>query len=165
MRRIFSVASLIVAVVFFALFMTVACTAYYLTHGQFISSELAAIYAALGLLGALSVVLRRYLFSILFYLGCALGWGAGLWVGTLKGSFAPTAGNIASVFLICCFSLIGFTLEIKGVRKRQKVRRQEKEAAREREAQAKAEAAAPPAAPVPAEQPAEVCEPAQSPGA
>lgn len=95
----------------FVLFMVAGCAAYYLTAKVFISAELAVLYALLGLLGALALVLRRRIFAVLFYVGCALGWLTGHFVSSLEGSFAPTAGVICTFFLIAAFAVIGGALE------------------------------------------------------
>jgi F0F1-type ATP synthase assembly protein I len=154
MRKVFSVSSLIVGIFFFVIFMVAAAAAYYLTAGVFVSANLAILYAALGLCGALAVVFHRYIFAVLFYIGCALGWATGHYIGTLSGDFAPTAGVIATFFLIGCFALIGFTLEVRRVRRSLRKKAEQKEADRlaeeqrqkaviaEQEAKAKAQAEA-----------------------
>ncbi|NLF35118.1 MAG: hypothetical protein GX585_04045 [Clostridiales bacterium] len=137
MRRVFSTSSLILGIVFFVLFMVAACVAYYMTAGVFVTSELAILYAVLGILGALGAVFRLFLFSGLFYAGCVLGWLTGRFVGSLEGAFAPKAGVICTFFLIGVFSLLGILLEVK----RQKRRHRKRAAQREREEEAAAEAA------------------------
>jgi hypothetical protein len=133
MGKVFRVSSLIVGLVFFAVFMVAACAAYYLTAGVFVTSSMAALYAALGLLGALSMVLRAYIFASLFYIGCALGWATGHYVSTLQGDFAPTAGVIATFFLIGCFGLVGFLLEVGRLRRRLRRKAEKREAERQAE--------------------------------
>ncbi len=98
-------------ILFFAIFMALACIAYYMTAGVFVDANLAVLYAVLGALGALAMMFRRYLFAVLFYVGCALGWVTGHYVSTLKGEFAPTAGVIAPFFIIGAFSLVGLISE------------------------------------------------------
>jgi len=132
MRKLCSVSSLILGIVLFAGFTAAACLAYYTTAGVFVTAQLAALYAALGLLGALAVVFRWYTFAFLFYAGCALGWAAGNYIGSLNGDFAPTAGVITASFLMCAFALVGLILEVG----RQKNRMRRKAARREAERQA-----------------------------
>jgi len=117
-RKVFSVSSLILGITFFAVFIVAACAAYYLTAGVFVTAELAVLYAALGLLGALAVVVRGYIFAVLFYIGCALGWATGYYVSTLEGDFAPTAGVITTFFVIGCFTLVGLVVEMRRIRHR-----------------------------------------------
>lgn len=128
MRKIFSIFSLILGIVFFAIFMVAACAAYYLTAGVFVTARLAVLYAGLGLLGAFSIVFRGYMFSALFYIGCALGWVTGRYVSTLEGEFAPTAGVIATFFLIGCFALVGLILEIGRLKRRRRKRAERRQA-------------------------------------
>ncbi len=135
MRKIFSVSSLILGIIFFAIFIVAACAAYYLTAGVFVTSELAILYAALGLMGALAVVFRGYIFAVLFYIGCALGWATGHYISTLEGDFAPTAGVIATFFLIGCFGLVGLLLEIGRLRRRRRRKAEQRETERQAEQQ------------------------------
>lgn len=137
MRKIFSVSSLILGVIFFVLFIVAACAAYYLTAGEFVSDKVAILYVALGLLGAIGVVFRAYVFAFLFYVGCALGWMTGHYVATLEGDFSDTAGVITTFFLIGVFALIGLLLQISHIkrRRRKKEKRQEAEERKEAERQ------------------------------
>jgi apolipoprotein N-acyltransferase len=128
MRKVFSVSSLILGILFFVVFIVAACSAYYLTAGVFVTAELAALYAGLGFLGAFAVVFRGYIFSTLFYIGCALGWATGHYVSTLEGDFAPTAGVITTFFLIGCFALVGFILEMRRLRRRRRKRMEQRQA-------------------------------------
>ncbi len=130
MRKIFSTSTLILGIVFFVLFMVAACAAYYMTAGVFVTSQIAILYAALGLLGALGVVFRFYVFSILFYLGCALGWMSGQYIASLQGDFAPQAGIISTFFMIGAFSLIGLLFEIKRQRRHLRKKAEAREAER-----------------------------------
>lgn len=130
MRKIFSTSTLILGIIFFVLFMVAACAAYYMTAGVFVTSQIAILYAALGLLGALGVVFRFYVFSILFYIGCALGWMSGQYIASLQGDFAPQAGVISTFFMIGAFSIIGLLFEIKRQRRRLRKKAEAKEAER-----------------------------------
>jgi len=133
MNKVFRLSSLIFGIVFFAVFMTAACVAYYMTAGVFVTANLAALYAVLGALGALAIMFRRYLFASFFYTGCALGWATGHYVSTLKGDFAPTAGVIATFFLIGAFSLVGLILEWGLFRRRSRKKAEQRQAEREAE--------------------------------
>lgn len=130
MSKVFRLSSLITGIVVFAIFMAAACIAYYMTAGVFVDANLAILYAVLGALGALAMMFRRYLFSILFYIGCALGWMTGHYVSTLKGEFAPTAGVITTFFLIGAFSLVGLIAEFGLFRRRRRKKAERQEAER-----------------------------------
>lgn len=133
MNKVFRLSSLIFGIIFFAVFMTAACVAYYLTAGVFVNANLAALYAVLGALGAFAIMFRRYLFAGFFYTGCALGWLTGHYVSTLKGEFAPTAGVIATFFLIGAFSLVGLILEWGLFKRRRRKKAEQREAERQAE--------------------------------
>jgi len=140
-RKLFSVSSLILGIIFFAVFMVAAVAVYYLTAGVFVTSRVAMLYTVLGLLGALAVVLRQYIFATLFYIGCALGWASGHYVSTLEGEFTATAGVITTFFLIGCFALVGLVLEVRRLRRR--LRRKAEERRLERQAEKQRQAAVP----------------------
>lgn len=130
MNKVFRLSSLIMGILFFAIFMALACIAYYMTAGVFVDANLAVLYAVLGALGALAMMFRRYLFAVLFYVGCALGWVTGHYVSTLKGEFAPTAGVIATFFIIGAFSLVGLISEFGLFRRRRRKKAERQEAER-----------------------------------
>ena len=132
-RPFFTVSNLAAAVLCFAAFLAVGLGGYYVVVGEFVSAELATIYTVLGLIGGAALLLRLRRFTVLYYLGCALGWAAGWFVSGLKGDFAPTAGNICTFFLIGVFTLFGVIFEGKGMKKRRTRRKEE---------QARADAAA-----------------------
>ena len=88
-RTRFGVANLVWALVSFGIFMAVGLTGHYMAVGEFVTAELAGTYAILALVGAAAVLLRLWRFTLFFYLGCGLGWGAGWFVSGLKGDFAP----------------------------------------------------------------------------
>ena len=132
-RPFFTASNLAAALLCFAAFLAVGLGGYYVVVGEFVSAQLAAIYTVLALVGGVAVLLRLRRFTVLYYLGCILGWAAGWFVSGLKGNFAPTAGMICTFFLIGVFTLFGVIFEGKGMKKR-RVRRKEE--------QARAEAAA-----------------------
>ena len=125
-RPFFTVSNLAAALLCFAAFLAVGLGGYYIVVGEFVSAELAAIYAVLALVGGIAVLLRLRRFTVLYYLGCALGWAAGWFVSGLKGAFAPTAGNICTFFLIGVFTLFGVIFEGKGMKKRMARRKEER---------------------------------------
>ncbi len=135
-RPRFTVADLVIALLCFGGFLIVGLWAYYTTVGEFVSAQLAGVYTILALVGALSMLLRLRWFSLLYYLGCALGWAAGGFVAGLKGDFAPTAGLIVTFFLIAVFALFGAIAQWRSWKRRSLRRREEKERERLREEQA-----------------------------
>lgn len=155
MKKYFSGPALLCALLAFLLFVVAACATYYWTAGVFVTARLALLYVVLGAAGALALLLRRVWFAFFFYIGCALGWAAGQFVGALEGDFAPTAGLICTFFLMAVFAFIGAWLEWKRFRHRRRKekdrreRQQQEDEARERallaQQQAKAAAAQPPA--------------------
>ena len=126
-RPLFTAANLVSAIVSFAAFLAIGLTGYYLSAGEFVSAQLAVVYAALALAGAMAVFLRLYRFTLLYYAGCALGWGAGWFIAGLKGDFAPTAGTICTFFIIAVFAVFGMLAQFKSLKKRRE-RRKEAEA-------------------------------------
>lgn len=138
------------ALVCFAAFLVLGLGAYYLTAGEFVSERLAGVYALLSLVGAGAVLLRLWWFALPYYVGCALAWVCGSYVGALKGEFAPKAGAIAAAFLIALFALLGLVLQWRSFR-RKRLRRKEEKAREE----IKKEAAAVTAAAAMSEPPAE----------
>lgn len=129
-RTRFGVANLVWALVSFGIFMAVGLTGHYMAVGEFVTAELAGTYAILALVGAAAVLLRLWRFTLFFYLGCGLGWGAGWFVSGLKGDFAPTAGTICTFFLIGLFALLGIIAQWQAMKKKLARRREEKERAR-----------------------------------
>lgn len=132
-----SAARLGLALACFAAFLVAGLGAYYLTVGEFVTAELAGVYALLSLVGAGAVLLRLRWFAVPYYAGCVLAWVCGSYVGTLKGEFAPTAGAITAAFLIAVFTLFGLIFQWRSFRKKRQHRKEEKAKA---EAQAKAAA-------------------------
>ena len=128
----FSTVRLGLAVVCFVVFMVVGLGAYYGAVGEFVTGELASLYALLALVGAAAVLLNLWWFAVPFYIGCAAAWVCGSYVGGLKGEFAPTAGGYTAAFCIILFSFLGLFLQWRSLRKRW--RRWKEEKAREREA-------------------------------
>ncbi len=128
-RPFFTVARLAAALLCFAAFLVIGLAGYYLSAGEFVSAELAAVYCALDLVGAGAVLLRLGHFAVLYYIGCALGWAAGWFIAGLKGDFAPTAGAICTFFLIGVFSLFGAIAQWRAIRRKLARRREEKKAA------------------------------------
>lgn len=155
MKKYFSGPALLCALFAFLLFVVAACAAHYWTAGVFVTAQLALLYVILGAVGALALFLRRVWFALFFYIGCALGWAAGWFVGALEGDFAPTAGLICTYFLMAVFAIIGAWLECKHIRRRRqrerdrRERQRQEDEARERDLllqqQAKAAAAQSPA--------------------
>ncbi len=139
-QSFFSTARLGWALVCFAGFLVLGLGAYYLTVGEFVSGELAGIYALLSMLGAAAVLLRLWRFAVPYYMGCVLAWVCGSYVGALKGDFAPTAGAISAAFLIAVFALFGAIFQYRALRKKLLKRREEKAA--EKKAEEEKEAAA-----------------------
>ena len=88
-RTRFGVANLVWALVSFGIFMAVGLTGHYMAVGEFVTAELAGTYAILALVGAAAVLLRLWRFTLFFYLGCGLGWGAG-WFTTGRYCLTPT---------------------------------------------------------------------------
>ena len=129
-RTRFGVANLVWALVSFGIFMAVGLTGHYMAVGEFVTAKLAGTYAILALVGAAAVLLRLWWFTLFFYLGCGLGWGAGWFVSGLKGDFAPTAGTICTFFLIGLFALLGIIAQWQAMKKKLARRREEKERAR-----------------------------------
>lgn len=129
-RTRFGVANLVWALVSFGIFMAVGLTGHYMAVGEFVTAELAGTYAILALVGAAAVLLRLWRFTLFFYLGCSLGWGAGWFVSGLKGDFAPTAGTICTFFLIGLFALLGIIAQWQAMKKKLARRREEKEKAK-----------------------------------
>lgn len=161
MKKYLNGPTLLCTLLAFAIFVVVACAAHYLVYGVFVTAQIALLYVALGALGALGLLFRRILFSLFFYVGCALGWVVGRSVGALEGGFAPTAGLICTFFLIAAFTAIGLYLEWKGFQRRRKKdsarreQQQKEDAERERkllEAQQTKAASAPPSQPSAPEQ-------------
>lgn len=129
-KPLFTLKRFVTALVCFALFLVAGIGSYYMTAGEFVTADIAAIYLALALVGALGVFFRLWWFAALFYVGCALGWTSGVYVSSLKGDFAPTAGTICTFFLIAVFTLLGLMLQWKiGKKKRAKRKEQELQAA------------------------------------
>ncbi len=129
----------------FAGFLVLGSGAYYITVGEFVSAELAGIYMLLSMVGAAAVLLRLWRFAIPYYMGCALAWVCGSFVGSLKGEFAPTAGAFSAAFLVAVFALFGVIFQWRALRKKRLKRKEEKaeaEAEAERKAQEEKEAAA-----------------------
>lgn len=129
-RSRFGVNNLVWALVSFALFMAVGLGGHYMAVGEFVTAKLAGIYAVLALVGAVAVLLRFWRFSLFFYLGCGLGWGAGWYVSGLKGEFAPTAGMICTFFLIGLFALLGAISQWQAIKKKLARRKEEREKAK-----------------------------------
>lgn len=124
-RPFFTVSNLAAALLCFAAFLAVGLGGYYAAVGEFVSARLAAVYTVLALVGGVAVLLRLRRFTLLYYLGCALGWAAGWFISGLKGEFAPTAGTICTFFLIGVFALFGVILEGRGLKKRRARRKEE----------------------------------------
>ena len=82
-RSFFSTARLGLAVVCFATFLVVGLGAYYITVGEFVTAELASLYAILALVGAGGVLLSLWWFTLPYYIGCALAWICGSYVGEI----------------------------------------------------------------------------------
>ncbi len=129
------------ALVCFAGFLVLGLGAYYMTMGEFVSAELAGTYMLLSLVGAAAVLLRLWRFVVPYYVGCALAWVCGSYVGALKGDFAPTAGAISAAFLIAVSALFGTIFQWRALRKKLLKRREEKAAA-EKKAEEEKEAPA-----------------------
>jgi len=123
------------AVVCFAAFLVVGLGAYYVTVGEFVTAELASLYALLSLIGAGAVLLGLWWLAVPYYIGCALAWACGSYVGGLKGDFAPTAGAISAAFVLAVFALLGLVLQWRSLRKKW-VRHKAEKAAAEAAAQA-----------------------------
>lgn len=119
------------ALVCFVAFLVVSLGIYYSAVGEFVSGELASLYALLALVGAAAVLLNLWWFAVPFYIGCAAAWVCGSYVGGLKGEFAPTAGGYTALFCIILFSLLGLFLQWRSLRKR--LRRWREERAKEKE--------------------------------
>lgn len=119
------------ALVCFVAFLVVGLGTYYAAVGEFVSGELASLYALLALVGAAAVLLNLWWFALPFYIGCAAAWLCGSYVGGLKGEFAPTAGGYTALFCIVLFSLLGLFLQWRSLRKR--LRRWREERAKEKE--------------------------------
>jgi hypothetical protein len=137
MKKIASGKTLILGIFCFIVFLIAACGLYYAQNRIFPSGSLVAVYAALGALGALALVFRRYAFAVLFWGGTVLGYASGSYVGGLEGDFAPTAGLIVLVGCIVLFAVLGAVVEAKRIgRGRRKAKeQQEKELAAEDERQ------------------------------
>lgn len=129
------------AVACFAAFMAVGLGAYYIKVGEFVSANLASLYALLALVGAAAVMLGLWRFVAFYYAGCALAWVCGGYVGGLEGEFAPTAGALTTGFLIAVFALLGLVLQWRTLRKKWLLLQEEK-AREEAEGQKEAPAAA-----------------------
>lgn len=152
MKKYFNGPALLSALLALALFVAAAGAARYWDTGVFMGAQEALVYVILGAAGALALLLRRVLLAFLFYVGCGLGWLAGRYIGSLNGDFAPTAGLIATFFLIALFTLLGLSLEWSLFRRRRKKaksrreRQQQEDEERERkliqEQEAKAASAA-----------------------
>lgn len=130
-RPYFTSVGLGLAVLCFAAFLAVGVWAYYMTVGEFVTAELASLYAILSLTGAAAVLLKLWRFALPYYVGCALAWICGSYVGGLKGDFAPAAGGYTAAFLIAVFSLLGLLLQWRALRK--KMARWKEERAKEKE--------------------------------
>lgn len=139
MKKYLNGPSLLSALLSFILFVAAAGAAHYWANGVFMSARVALVYVILGAVGALALLLRRIWLALFFYAGCVLGWLAGRYIGSLNGEFAPTAGLIATFFLIGVFTLLGLGLEWKFFqhhRKKVKARRerqQQEDAEREQQ--------------------------------
>ena len=129
-NSIFTVANLVVALIAFALFLVAGISSYYMTMGEFVTAQLWVLYIALALVGAVTMFLHWYWFAILYYVGCALGWLSGRFIGGLKGEFAPTAGLSVTFALIIVFAVLGVILQMKSFKKRYDRRKEEKAAAK-----------------------------------
>lgn len=119
------------AVACFVVFMVVGLGAYYAAVGEFVTGELASLYALLALTGAAAVLLSLWWFALPYYAGCVLGWICGSYVGGLKGEFAPAAGGYTAAFCIILFALLGLFLQWRSLRK--KLRRWREERAKKKE--------------------------------
>ena len=128
-RPLFTIRRFVMALLFFSGFLIIGIGGSYMAAGELVSGQIAAVYAVLALIGAVSVFFRLRWFALLFYIGCAIGWGVGWWVSGLNGAFAPTAGSICTVFLIAVFTLLGALEQGKVIRRRRERRRQEEIAA------------------------------------
>lgn len=124
-KPLFTLRRFVTALACFALFLVVGIGAYYMTAGEFVTADIAFIYVALSLVGALGAFFRLRWFAVLFYLGCALGWTSGVYISSLNGDFAPTAGTIATFFLIGVFTLLGAMCQWKASKKKRAKRREQ----------------------------------------
>ena len=117
-KPLFSTVRLGLAILCFIAFLVVGLGAYYVTVGEFMSGELASLYALLALAGSAAVLLNLWWFAVPYYVGCVLAWVCGSYVGTLKGEFAPAAGGYTAAFLLVLFSLLGLALQWRSLRRR-----------------------------------------------
>lgn len=124
-KPLFTLRRFVTALVCFALFLVVGIGAYYMTAGEFVTADIAMIYVALALVGSLGAFFRLRWFAVLFYLGCALGWTGGVYISSLKGDFAPTAGTISTFFLIAVFTLLGVMFQWKASKKKRAKRKEQ----------------------------------------
>ena len=122
---------LALAVTSFVVFMVAGVGAYYGAVGDFVTGDLASLYALLALAGSGAVLLGLWRFALPYYIGCGLGWLCGSYVAGLKGEFAPTAGGYTAAFCIILFALLGCLLQWRSLRKKWRKRREER--AREKE--------------------------------
>ena len=137
-RPFFTVGNLVAAIVAFLVFLVVGLGGYYWSAGEFVSAQLAVVYVILALIGAVALLFKLRRFAVLYYIGCAAGWGVGWFVGGLKGEFAPTAGTICTFFFIAVFAVFGVIAEYKRFRKYFRKRAEEKAAKQTEEESAKA---------------------------
>lgn len=124
------------ALVCFVAFLVLGLGSYYMEAGEFVSERLAGIYALLSLVGAGAVLLRFWWFALPYYIGCALAWVFGNYVGAQKGEFVPAAGAITAAF-----ALLGLVLQRRALRRR-RLRRKEEQAREELKREAAAVTAA-----------------------
>lgn len=146
-KPLFTMRRVVTALICFAAFLLVSMGGFYMSAGEFVSANLAAIYAALALVGALAVFFRMRRFAFFYYMGCVLGWVAGWYISGLKGEFAPTFGTICTIAFIAVFSVLGLMSQWDGWKKRREKRKaaeakaaQEAEEARIKEEQEAEEA-------------------------
>ena len=146
-KPLFTMRRFVTALICFAAFLLVSMGGYYVSAGEFVSARLAAIYAALALVGALAIFFRMRRFAFFYYMGCGLGWVVGWYISGLKGEFAPTFGTICTIGFIAVFSVLGLMSQWDGWKKRREKRKaaeakaaQEAEEARVKEEQAAEEA-------------------------
>lgn len=124
-KPLFTLRRFVTALICFGAFLVVGIGAYYMTAGEFVTADIAMIYVALALVGALGAFFRLRWFAVLFYVGCILGWVSGGYISSLKGEFAPTAGTICTFFLIAVFTLLGAMCQWKTIKKRRAKRREQ----------------------------------------
>ncbi len=124
-KPLFTLRRFVTALICFVAFLVVGIGAYYMTAGEFVTADIAVIYVALALVGALGAFFRLRWFAVLFYMGCILGWVSGGYISSLKGEFAPAAGTICTFFLIAVFTLLGVMFQWKAIKKKRAKRREQ----------------------------------------